>query len=167
MSTRRSKSFHRNAGRLLAVILTISAALSIGNWMRAQSSASADLENPAAAIRTVLEQSAADWNRGDLDAFASSYKNSPDILFIGRSVHHGYAAMLAGYKSSYPTPAKRGVLSFSQLEIQPLDALLPPPPAISTWSGLRPGAAMPTAISCWCWRIPAAAGRSSATIPPV
>ena len=122
MSMHRSESSHRNASRLLAMILMVAAALTSGNGLRAQNSASASPADPAPAIRTVLEQSAADWNRGDLDAFASSYKNSPDILFIGRSVHHGYAAMLAGYKSSYPTPEKRGVLSFSQLEVQPLDA---------------------------------------------
>jgi ketosteroid isomerase-like protein len=75
----------------------------------------------AQAIRAVLEKSAVDWNRGDLDAFATSYKNSPDILFIGRTIHHGYADMLATYKSSYGTAAKRGTLTFSQLEVQPLD----------------------------------------------
>ena len=76
----------------------------------------------AQAIRGVLERSAADWNRGDLDAFATSYKNSPDVLFIGRTIQRGYAAMLATYKASYGTAAKRGTLSFSQLEVQPLDA---------------------------------------------
>jgi ketosteroid isomerase-like protein len=76
----------------------------------------------AQAIRGVLERSAADWNRGDLDAFATSYENSPDILFIGRTTHRGYADMLATYKANYGTSAKRGTLSFSQLEVQPLDA---------------------------------------------
>ena len=76
----------------------------------------------AAAIHTLLEQQAADWNRGDLDAFATGYKNSPDILFIGRTVEHGYAGMLAGYKAHYPTRVAMGTLRFSQLEVQPLDA---------------------------------------------
>ncbi len=73
------------------------------------------------AITSVLNKSADDWNRGDLDAFATSYKNSLDILFIGRTIHHGYAQMLARYKASYPSPAAMGKLSFAQLEIQPLD----------------------------------------------
>ncbi len=77
---------------------------------------------PAAAIRHLLEQQATDWNRGDLDAFAIGYKNAPDILFIGRTVEHGYAGMLAGYKARYPTRAAMGTLRFSQLEVQPLDA---------------------------------------------
>ena len=77
--------------------------------------------NPAEAIFAVLNHSAADWNRGDLDAFATSYKNSPDILFMGSRISHGYAQMLAHYKASYDTPEKRGNLTFTQLEVQPLD----------------------------------------------
>lgn len=76
------------------------------------------------AILTVLNKSADDWNRGDLDAFATSYKNSPDILFMGRTIRHGYAQMLAGYKTNYPTPGKMGKLTFSRLEVQPLDERL-------------------------------------------
>ena len=76
---------------------------------------------PTAAITALLNQQAADWNRGDLDAFASGYKNSPDILFIGRKTEHGYAGMLAGYKAHYPTRDAMGVLSFAELAVQPLD----------------------------------------------
>ena len=75
----------------------------------------------AQAIITVLDKSAEDWNRGDLDAFATSYKNSPDILFMGRIIRHGYVQMLEGYRAGYPTAAKMGHLTFSQLETQPLD----------------------------------------------
>ncbi len=74
-----------------------------------------------AAIKALLEQQASDWNRGDLDAFARGYKNAPDILFIGRTVEHGYAGMLAGYKAHYPTRDAMGKLSFTGLEVQPLD----------------------------------------------
>ena len=75
-----------------------------------------------AAIRALLLRQAADWNRGDLEAFATGYKQSPDILFIGSTVQHGYANMLAGYKARYPNRAAMGTLSFSALEVQPLDA---------------------------------------------
>ena len=74
------------------------------------------------AIIAVLNQSAVDWNHGDLDAFATSYKNSPDILFIGHKISRGYAQMLATYHSGYPTREKMGTLTFTQLETQPLDA---------------------------------------------
>lgn len=74
------------------------------------------------AIVSLLNKSVDDWNRGDLDAFATSYKNSPDILFMGRTIQHGYAQMLARYKSAYPTSDAMGTLSFTQLDVQPLDA---------------------------------------------
>ncbi len=77
--------------------------------------------NPAADIRAVMRKSVAEWNRGDIAAFARSYKNSPDILFIGRSVSHGYAQMLAAYREHYANRAQMGRLSFSRLAVQPLD----------------------------------------------
>ena len=93
---------------------TAAALLLLTTTVRAQ-------EEPAQ-IRGLLERQAADWNRGDLDAFASGYKNSPDILFIGRTIEHGYAGMLAGYKAHYPTRAAMGTLSFTELAVQPLDS---------------------------------------------
>jgi hypothetical protein len=74
------------------------------------------------AVITVLNKSVEDWNRGDIDAFATSYKNSPDIIFMGRTIQHGYAQMLARYKAAYPAPAAMGTLNFTQLAVQPLDA---------------------------------------------
>jgi ketosteroid isomerase-like protein len=76
----------------------------------------------SAAIVAIMDKSVADWNRGDIDAFATSYKDSPDILFIGHSISRGYAQMVATYKKSYSTREQMGTLSFSQLEVQPLDA---------------------------------------------
>jgi ketosteroid isomerase-like protein len=76
---------------------------------------------PAQAIRAVLDKQVVDWNRGDMDAFATGYKNSPDILFIGSRMNRGYAQMLDGYRKAYSTKDKMGVLSFTGLEVQPLD----------------------------------------------
>ncbi len=73
------------------------------------------------AIRAVLARQEADWNRGDLEAFASGYKNAPDILFIGRTIHRGYAEMLATYRQKYGTREKMGQLHFTDLEVQPMD----------------------------------------------
>jgi ketosteroid isomerase-like protein len=75
----------------------------------------------ATAIVAVMNKSADDWNRGDLDTFATCYKNSPDILFIGRTISRGYAQMVATYKRSYATREQMGTLTFTQLEVQPLD----------------------------------------------
>jgi len=75
-----------------------------------------------ATIRAMMIKSVDDWNHHDLDAFATCYKNSPGILFIGRKISRGYDQMVATYKSAYSTPEKMGTLSFSDLETQPLDA---------------------------------------------
>jgi uncharacterized protein (TIGR02246 family) len=73
------------------------------------------------AIVAMLNRQAADWNRGDLDAFATGYKHSPDILFMGRPIRRGYDQMLNGYRKSFPNRAAMGKLTFSNLEVQPLD----------------------------------------------
>jgi ketosteroid isomerase-like protein len=75
----------------------------------------------AQAIRAVLDKQVADWNRGDLETFATGYKNSPDILFIGSKISRGYAQMLDTYRKNYGTREKMGTLNFSELEVQPLD----------------------------------------------
>jgi len=95
---------------LFALLLTLPAT--------AQKPASAD----ETSIRTVLSKQAADWNKGDLDAFAAGYKNSPDILFIGSTVRRGYDGMIASYRKNYPNKAAMGVLAFTNVEVHPLDA---------------------------------------------
>lgn len=74
------------------------------------------------AIRAVFAQQAVDWNRGDLDSFATGYKNSPDILFIGSKISRGYAGMLERYRTVFSTREKMGTLTYSDIEVQPLDA---------------------------------------------
>jgi len=73
------------------------------------------------AIRAVFAQQAVDWNRGDLEAFATGYKNSPDILFIGSTISRGYAGMLDRYRAVFSTREMMGALTFSDIEVQPLD----------------------------------------------
>ena len=80
-----------------------------------------DVSPAAPAIRAVLDKQVVDWNRGDLDAFAAGYKNSPDILFMGPTISRGYAQMLDRYRKGYSTQEKMGALSFTNLEVQPLD----------------------------------------------
>lgn len=76
------------------------------------------------AIRAVLDKQVEDWNRGDMEAFTAGYKNSPDILFIGSKISRGYAQMVETYRRNYGTKEKMGTLSFSELEVQPLDEQL-------------------------------------------
>jgi uncharacterized protein (TIGR02246 family) len=69
----------------------------------------------------VLNTQEAAWNRGDLDGFATGYKNAPDTLFIGSQVSHGYAQMLSDYHHNYPSKEAMGTLTFSELEPRILD----------------------------------------------
>ncbi len=78
-------------------------------------------EAPEQAIRGVMDRQVAAWNRGDLDVFASSYLNSPRVLFVGRDFTRGYAQMLEHYRKGYPTREKMGQLQFSEVEVQLLD----------------------------------------------
>ncbi|WP_158942269.1 DUF4440 domain-containing protein [Granulicella sp. S190] len=71
-------------------------------------------------IKVLLVQEAA-WNRGDLPAFASGYKDSPDTLFVTHQISRGYAGLLDQYKRDYPNRAVMGTLTFSELEVHTLD----------------------------------------------
>jgi ketosteroid isomerase-like protein len=99
---------------VLAVLLLLPAAASASAQATAKP---ADRD----AILAMLNKQAADWNRGDLEAFAMGYKNSPDILFMGRPIRRGYVQMLEGYRKSFPTKEAMGTLTFSNLEVQSLD----------------------------------------------
>jgi ketosteroid isomerase-like protein len=77
----------------------------------------------AAAIRKVLDDSVAAWNRGDVPAFLESYKNSPQTIYIGaEGVVRGWRQIRERYMKKYVTPdrGKMGVLKFTNLETHPL-----------------------------------------------
>ena len=90
--------------------------------LKLPASAQKPVSTDETSIRTVLSRQADDWNKGDLDAFAAGYKNSPEILFIGSTVRRGYKGMIASYRKNYPNKSAMGVLSFTNVEVPPLDA---------------------------------------------
>jgi ketosteroid isomerase-like protein len=61
------------------------------------------------------------WNRGDIEAYATGYKDSPDTLFIGHQISRGYAQTVLDYKRNYPTKDAMGTLAFADLEPKVLD----------------------------------------------
>lgn len=71
-------------------------------------------------IKVLTSQEKA-WNRGDLEAFASGYKDSPDLIFIGHQVSRGFGQMVLDYKRNYPNKEAMGTLSFSEIEPRLLD----------------------------------------------
>jgi len=73
----------------------------------------------AGEIRTMLNNSQAAWNRGDLVAFASTYEDSSETTFIGREITRGGTqAILDRYRRTYPNREAMGTLTFSELEIR-------------------------------------------------
>jgi uncharacterized protein (TIGR02246 family) len=77
---------------------------------------------PEAAIRHLLDQQTADWNRGDVEAFMKGYEDSSTTTFVGQTVQYGNATILERYKKLYTTPEAMGKLAFSHLAIRILDA---------------------------------------------
>ena len=69
------------------------------------------------AIRRVLSAQVQAWNAGDIDAFMNTYENSPNTIFMGKTVRKGYEAVRRRYHEQYPTPEKMGQLRFSDLSV--------------------------------------------------
>jgi ketosteroid isomerase-like protein len=74
----------------------------------------------AAAIRKIMDDQDAAWNRGDLEAFMSiGYWKSDKLKFVsGDKITYGWQQTLDNYKKTYGTPDKMGKLTFSNLEIE-------------------------------------------------
>jgi uncharacterized protein (TIGR02246 family) len=74
------------------------------------------------AIRGVLNAQVEAWNRGDVVAFMQAYNNSPETTFVGKTVQHGFANILARYQKNFAGKEQMGQLGFDDLEVHPLDA---------------------------------------------
>ena len=65
------------------------------------------------AVVQLLEQQAADWNRGDIEAFMEGYLKSEELVFIGsRGPTYGWDQTLENYKKEYPDKKAMGSLRF-------------------------------------------------------
>jgi ketosteroid isomerase-like protein len=109
---------------LLACTLLFSSLLAGTEAAQAQDRSATELRtlspDELGVIKVLTAQERA-WNNGDLTAFASGYKDSPDTIFIGNQVSHGFAQMLDDYRRNYPNKEAMGTLSFSELEPHILD----------------------------------------------
>ena len=90
----------------------------------AQTFAAAQTAAESAGIVAVIEKSADDWNRGDLEAFVQCYEQSPETTFVGTEVSSGTVAVLSRYQRAYPDPQRMGKTTFSELQARPLTAEL-------------------------------------------
>lgn len=72
----------------------------------------------AAAIRQVMDQQQATWNRGDVAGFMRGYKDAPDTTFVGTGVRKGYRTILDSYRKHYATKEQMGELTFSAIDVR-------------------------------------------------
>ena len=110
----------RRLARIL-VLLTLAAALLGGAHAQAAPDQLRTFTRAELDVVKVLTAQEAAWNRGDIDGYASSYKDSPDTLFLSSEIIRGFAPLLQHYKKSYPNKEAMGTLSFSDLEPHVLD----------------------------------------------
>src|SRR5258705_4460166 len=76
----------------------------------------------AAAIRAVLDAQRDAWNRGDVEGYMDGYERSAETVFVsGDDVIRGWQTVTDRYKKNYNTPERMGTLTFSDLEITPLE----------------------------------------------
>ena len=95
---------------LIFTLLFLCAAVSI--------SAQSKDEKTKMAIKKVMDDQTAAWNRGDIESFMQGYWNSPEMMFVsGQNMTRGWQPTLERYQKSYDSREKMGVLSFSELEI--------------------------------------------------
>ena len=72
-----------------------------------------------AAVRAVLNDQMAAWNRGDLAAFMRGYARVPELTFYsGGTVTSGWEKTLARYQARYQSEGREmGQVTFSDLDI--------------------------------------------------
>ncbi|MET0242331.1 MAG: DUF4440 domain-containing protein [Flavitalea sp.] len=75
------------------------------------------------AVRKILSDQTAYWNKGDLVNFMGGYWKSDSLMFIGsKGVTYGFENTLNNYKKNYGTPDKMGTLKFTLVKVQRLSA---------------------------------------------
>jgi uncharacterized protein (TIGR02246 family) len=105
-----------------AIALLVAAAVSAcspgGRSDSGHSRSSADL---ATQITSQLDRAAADWNRGDLEAFISDYAPDSTTTFVdGRRARHGFDFIRQNYAPRFAPGARRDSLHFEEIEARSL-----------------------------------------------
>jgi uncharacterized protein (TIGR02246 family) len=67
-------------------------------------------------IRDVLANQVDAWNKGDLESFIQGY--AENCTFMGSQIVRSREKVLARYRKVYPTSAKMGKLTFSNLDVR-------------------------------------------------
>ena len=73
------------------------------------------------AIRRLLDEQAAAWNRGNIEDFMKDYWKNDSLMFMGKSgITYGWNNTLNNYKKGYPDTTAMGKLSFNIITVKQL-----------------------------------------------
>lgn len=78
--------------------------------------------DPQQEIAAMLQRSARDWNRGDLDGFMGDYLRDSTVSYVsGGHVQYGWQALYDRYQRTYFSAGQhRDSLTFTELHVRPL-----------------------------------------------
>ncbi len=108
--------------KMTAFFVALGAAATMIALVQSSSAQSNHEAKTRSAVRAVLDAQVAAWNRGDIEGFMEGYNKSPDTVFIsGDTVTRGWTTVLDRYKRGYATRDKMGTLTFSELDIAPMN----------------------------------------------
>lgn len=80
-----------------------------------------DESDAATEIRAVMQEQAIAWNGGDIRGYMAGYARTDTLRFAsGGNVWSGWEPTLQRYLESYPDEGTMGQLSFSDLDIWPI-----------------------------------------------
>jgi len=103
-----------NSGYAIAIVILLSACAQ-------PQTAVFDVKAEEEAVRQVLRDQEAAWNKGDLEGFMAGYWKSDSLQFMSpRGINRGWQATLDGYKKGYPDVAAMGALQFEILQVTAL-----------------------------------------------
>lgn len=73
------------------------------------------------AVRKLLSDQSAAWNRADIEGFMKGYWENDSLMFIGQNgITYGWTKTLNNYKKNYPDTAAMGKLAFTLISVKNL-----------------------------------------------
>ena len=73
------------------------------------------------AVKKVLSDQCAAWNRGDMMGFMKAYWQDDSVMFIGKSgVTYGWSKVLDNYKKNYTDTVSMGQLTYTLIKLRQL-----------------------------------------------
>lgn len=73
------------------------------------------------AIRKLMDDQSAAWNRGDIDGFMKGYWENDSLMFVGKNgITYGWSNTSKNYKKNYPDTTTMGKLTFTLIQVKKL-----------------------------------------------